>query len=287
MQAWSKCSLIGRLPAVCALFKHLPRHLSPDGYGGDFERYGKEVKGPTMRALILNGSARKARGVTGRLLSSLAKGMAEGGAEVQEIEIQSLNILPCTACLSCMHKIPGECTLVDDMPRIYSALKTSDTLILATPVYLDGMSGLMKMVMDRCMCCMEPFLQKDASGRVRHTYVWRMPTRFVLVSTAGFPERETFDPLIATFRAQAANVDAVPVAEICIPGSIALQVSPDRLSPHLTLIEEAGRELASGGAVSDSLLLQINTPPLSVDEYLALSKKYEAWCRKQLGLGKA
>ncbi len=235
-----------------------------------------------MKALILNGSARKERGVTGRLLKSLVKGLTDGGAEVREIEIQNLTIKPCTACLSCMHKKPGECTIDDDMKGIYSELKISDILVMATPVYLDGMSGPLKMIMDRCMCCMEPFLRKDASGRVRHTFAWRMPKQFLLVSTAGFPEMETFDPLIATFRAQAANLEAVPVGEMCIPGSIALQVAPDRLSRHLAFIEQAGKELASGRGIPDSLLASINTPPLTVDEYLQVSAKYEAWCRKQL-----
>ena len=240
-----------------------------------------------MKALILNGSARKDRGVTGRLLKSLVKGLTDGGAEVKEIETQNLTIKPCTACLSCMHKKAGECPLDDDMLGIYSELKTSDMLIMATPVYLDGMSGLLKMIMDRCMCSMEPFLRKDSSGRVRHTYAWRMPKQFVLVSTAGFPEMETFDPLIAMFRAQAANVDAVPVAEMCVPGSIALQAAPDRLSPHLAFFEEAGRYLASGRGVPSDLLARINTPPLTVDEYLQISTKYEAWCKKQLGVSGA
>jgi hypothetical protein len=33
------------------------------------------------------------------------------------------------------------------------------------------------------------------------THAWRMPKQFVLVSTDGFSEMETFDPLIAMFRA--------------------------------------------------------------------------------------
>jgi multimeric flavodoxin WrbA len=237
-----------------------------------------------MKILILNGSARREKGVTGRLLKSLTKGLADGGAEAKEVQVQGLNITPCTACLSCMHKKVGECILDDDMNTIYQELKTSDVLVIATPVYVDGMSGALKTVIDRCVCCMEPFLTKDDSGRVRHTYAWRMPRQCMLISTAGFPEMETFDPLVTMFRAQATNFGSEIVVEICIPGSIALQVAPDRLSHHLQLIEETGKIIASGRRIPAELLGKLNTPPMDVNEYLTLSAKYEVWCRKQLGL---
>jgi multimeric flavodoxin WrbA len=237
-----------------------------------------------MKILILNGSARGEKGVTGRLLKSLIKGLTEGGAEAKQVQVQSLHITPCTACLSCMHRKTGDCVLDDDMNSIYQELKASDILVMAAPVYLDGMSGPLKIMIDRCMCCMEPFLTRNNFGRVRHTYAWRMPKQFMLISTAGFPEMETFDPLVTTFRAQAANFGSEPVAEICIPGSIALQVAPDRLSHHLQLVEEAGKIVASGRRIPGVMLEKLNTPPIDVDEYLTLSAKYEAWCRKQLGL---
>jgi len=237
-----------------------------------------------VKILILNGSARKAKGVTGRLLKSLIKGLTDGGAEAKEIQVQGLNITPCTACLSCLHQKTGECILDDDMDSIYQELKASDMLVLATPVYFDGMSGALKIAIDRCVCCMEPFLTKDHSGRVRHPHAWPMPKQCMLISTAGFPEMETFDPLVTLFRAQAANFQSEVVAEICIPGSIALQVAPDRLTHHLQLIEEAGKIIASGRLIPKDMLGKLNTPPLDVDEYLTLSAKYEAWCRKQLKL---
>jgi multimeric flavodoxin WrbA len=238
-----------------------------------------------VRILVLNGSARKERGVTGKLLKSLVKGFSGEGAEVREFQIQAMTIGPCTACLSCMHRKTGECALRDDMDIIYQELKAADLLVMASPVYLDGMSAQLKAVMDRCMCCMEPFLARDNAGRVRHTFSWRMPEKFVLVSTAGFAETETFGPLIATFRAQVANFGSQVLGEICIPGSIALQVAPQALELHLRLLEEAGRAIAATGKLDPELLKQLNTPPLTVDEYLAMSAKYESWARKQLGGG--
>jgi hypothetical protein len=104
----------------------------------------------------------------------------------------------------------------------------------------------------------------------------------MLVSTSGFPETETFVPLISTFRAQAANFGAEPFAEICIPGSIGLKVSPDKLDRHLDLLEKAGWIIGSGSPLPEDLLRRLNTPPLDMDEYLSLSAKYEAWCDKKI-----
>jgi multimeric flavodoxin WrbA len=142
------------------------------------------------------------------------------------------------------------------------------------------MSAQMKTVMDRCICGMDPFLRLDSANRVRHPYRWTMPSKFLLVSTSGFPEVESFLPLIMTFRAQAANFGSEPIGEICIPGSIALQMAPQLLESRLDRIQQAGKMLALHGNVESALLEEINKPVVTVDRYLEISAKYEAWARK-------
>jgi multimeric flavodoxin WrbA len=235
-----------------------------------------------MKVLVLNGSPRGARSITGRLLESLARGFTSGGAEIAEFHVANLKIAPCTACLSCMHKHPGQCAAKDDMEGIYEQMKVSDLLVVGTPVYVDNMSAQMKTVMDRCICSLEPFLVRDEAGRVRHSYWWRMPAKFLLVSTSGFPEEETFLPLIATFRAQAANFGSRSIGEVCIPGSIALQIEPSKLTGHLSLLQELGLHLAKTGEIARETLENLNVPPLTTTEYLVLASAYEAWCREKL-----
>ncbi len=194
-----------------------------------------------------------------------------------------MNISPCNACLSCMHKTLGVCAVEDDMQDIYTELKKSDVLCLATPVYLNNMSAQLKNVMDRSICGMQGFLAKDRFGRVRHTFSWRMPARFLLIATSGFPEMETFETLIATYRAQALNFGSEPVAAMCVPGSIALQMEPERLDGHLSLLKQAGFELGSKNSIDGDTLRQLNTPPLTADQYLTAAAKYEGWLRRKLG----
>ena len=236
-----------------------------------------------MKVIALNGSARGKKGVTWRLLDSLLRGLSEGGAIVRDFHLREMNISYCRACLTCMHKTPGQCAQRDDMDQIYPLLRESDLFVMGTPVYTDSMSGQMKTVTDRCICGMDPFLRLDPANRVRHPYSWAMPSKFFLVSTSGFPEMENFIPLIMTFRAQAANFGCESVGEICIPGSIALQMAPQLLDPHLDMIQRAGKMLALDGEVEPTLLEEINRPIVNVEQYLEISAKYETWARKSRG----
>ncbi len=236
-----------------------------------------------MKVMALNGSARGKKGVTWRLLDSLLRGLSEGGATVRDIQLNEMDIAPCRACLTCMHKTPGQCAQRDDMDRLYPFLRESDLFVMGTPLYTDSMSAEMKTVMDRCICCMEPFLRLDPANRVRHPYSWSMPSKFFLVSTSGFPEMESFAPLIMTFRAQAAYFGCESIGEICIAGSIALQMAPQLIEPCLDAIQRAGRMLALHGKIKPNLLEEINRPIVTVDEYLQVSAKYEAWAKKSRG----
>jgi multimeric flavodoxin WrbA len=244
------------------------------------EKISISCKEENMKVIALNGSARGKKGVTWKLLESLLKGLSEGGATVNDIQLMEMNISYCRACLTCMHKTPGQCAQRDDMDQIYPLLKESDLFVMGTPVYTDNMSAQMKTVMDRCICGMDPFLRVDAANRVRHPYRWAMPSKFFLVSTSGFPEAETFQPLIMTFRAQAANFGCESIGEICIPGSLALQMAPQLLEPCLDKIQGAGKMLALHGKVEPTLLEDIHSLILTGEQYREISAKYEAWARK-------
>ena len=236
-----------------------------------------------MKVIALNGSARGKKGVTWKLLDSLLKGLSEGGATVKDIQLKEMSISYCRACLTCMHKTPGQCAQRDDMDQLYPYLRESDLFVMATPLYTDNMSAQMKTVMDRCICGMDPFLRLDPGSRVRHPFSWPMPSKFLLVSTSGFPEIEVFLPLMMTFRAEAANFGSEPIGEICIPGSIALQMAPQLLEPRLGEIQRAGKMLALHGRIEPTLWDEISRPIVTVDQYLEISAKYEAWARKSRG----
>lgn len=237
-----------------------------------------------MRVLAINGSARGAKGVTAQLLEALGQGLAQAGAGLKTMELARLEIAPCKACLRCMLATPGQCAQDDGMAQVYPALREADLLVLATPVYVDNMSAQLKCLLDRCICAMSPLLERAPDGQVRHPLVWPLPARWLLLATSGFPEPQTFAPLIATFRAQARNFHAQPLAELCLPGSLALQMQPALLEPHLGLLRRAGQALGQGGGLDPALAAAIVRPPLSLDDYLEACQAYQAACRRRLGI---
>jgi len=236
-----------------------------------------------MKALLINGSSRGTGGITGRLLQSFRSGFLSGNNEAEMINLSGLTFGHCRSCFSCMHDSPGVCRLDDDMKKIYPELKTSDLLVIGTPLYTDSMSSLTKAFFDRCICSMEPFIHEDDNGRFRHSFNWKMPAKFILLSTSGFPERENFKPLSETVRAQAYNFGSVFSAEILIPGSIAFQMDRSLLEHRLELVREAGIEIGTKGMISRELAGRIIESDVSGDEYLRSYKKYEKWCRERLG----
>ena len=71
--------------------------------------------------------------------------------------------------------------------------------------------------------------------------------------------------------------------EICIPGSIALQMAPQLLEPCLGMIQRVGKMLALHEKVEPTLLDEISKPIVSREQYLEISAKYESWARKSRG----
>lgn len=235
-----------------------------------------------MKALLLNGSARGDKGVTYKLLNALSVGMSKAGLETVFLNLIALQIAPCRACLHCMHINPGKCIQRDDMEIIYTQLQQSHVVVFGSPVYLDGISAQLKTVIDRMVCCMEPFLRTDAFGFTRHSFSWEFPEDIIAVSTCGFPEYETFTPFISYFNALSKNLNSCLVTTMCIPGSIAIQMKPELLDPKLKLIETAGYEYGKNGCIDNSLIDAIHQPLFTKDEYFEIAHTYEEWCRRRL-----
>ncbi len=69
--------------------------------------------------------------------------------ELKMIRLHSKNIRPCRACYACLEK--GDCTLDDDFRFIADQMAAADGLIIASPCYIFGLSGILKVFIDRCM----------------------------------------------------------------------------------------------------------------------------------------
>jgi multimeric flavodoxin WrbA len=99
-----------------------------------------------MLVVAIGGSPRK--GNTEWLLTQLAEELQQQGVEVELLLLRRLHIKSCTGCLKCEDR-RGRCVLTDDMDKIYPRLLAADAIVLASPVYLEMISGLMKTFIDR------------------------------------------------------------------------------------------------------------------------------------------
>ena len=99
-----------------------------------------------MKILGIMGSHRRNRN-TDQALKAFVSGI-EKGAEIELLYLLDQDIKVCKACGYCEQHY-GKCLIQDDMTKIYEKLKEADGIVFATPVYFNGVSTLMKIMIDR------------------------------------------------------------------------------------------------------------------------------------------
>ncbi|MGA2120504.1 MAG: flavodoxin family protein [Methanoregula sp.] len=100
-----------------------------------------------MKILAIHGSPRTVRSTTRILANFVLEGAAEAGAETEMIDLCDYRVTPCSACEGCSFN--GICVFEDDVPAIIARMREADGIIFASPVYIDNISGQMKVFFDR------------------------------------------------------------------------------------------------------------------------------------------
>jgi hypothetical protein len=100
-----------------------------------------------VTVLGLAGSARR-DGNTETLLDWCLDAARDAGAEVVKFRLRELDLHGCRACDACRHT--GVCIQKDDMELLYPHLRNADSIVMAAPIYFQGMPAVPKMVVDRC-----------------------------------------------------------------------------------------------------------------------------------------
>ena len=218
-----------------------------------------------MRVLAINGSTRKERANTTKILSPFLDGLEESGAITETIFINALDIKPCKGCLSCWRTSPGECIIEDDMQTIYPKLAESDILVIASPVY-SPLPGVMQDFCNRIVSLLDPTLEFQ-DGRTRAKFRDHVKiSKFVLVSAGGWWEIENFDRLILIVK-DLAHVASVEFSGALLRPHFALMNErPDKSKEILDAATEAGRQLVKNGTISPDLLRIVCQPLISQED---------------------
>ena len=104
-----------------------------------------------IRILGISGSPVKDGNTEALLREALRPSASDPDVETETIPLSTLEIAGCRHCNWCVKHQTAEkyCLVSDGMDRIYPTLLQADLLLLATPVHIGRMSGLMSNMIDR------------------------------------------------------------------------------------------------------------------------------------------
>lgn len=220
--------------------------------------------------VALSSSPTMGKGNTSVVLRPFLEGMEAAGAETELIYTRNLKVKPCLGDLGCWLKTPGECFQDDDMAAVLPKMAAADIWVIAGPVYVDGMAGTIKMVLDRIMPLMEPFFVVN-DGHCRHPM--REGTKggsIVVVSSCGLWEMDNFDPLLAHVKAICRNADRDYAGALLRPHAPLLKRMAEKGKGIVDILDaahSAGRQLIEEGRMAPETLETVSRELLPRDVY--------------------
>jgi putative NADPH-quinone reductase/putative sterol carrier protein len=223
-----------------------------------------------QNVLVVNGSPRKNQGYTHFYLQPFVEGMKKAGANVELVSLQEQEIKPCTGCWNCWIKGTGQCILDDDMQRLYPKYDGCDMLVLAFPLYVDGMPALIKTFLERLSSAQLYPYMIPGKQRSRHPRRKKKDRSLALLSVSGFPELEQFDAVREHIRAWGHASHMPVVAELLRPGGMNIYHNPlhyGMLTQVLDALQKAGNRVVEEGNVDIKTLKTIAQAPDSIEEF--------------------
>ena len=98
------------------------------------------------KILVINGATRS-NGNTDILVKSIQEGGAAIDLDIDLVILREKQIENCIGCYQCLEK--AICSIQDDMEEIRTLIEKAKILVLASPMYWCGVTGLMKTFIDR------------------------------------------------------------------------------------------------------------------------------------------
>lgn len=230
---------------------------------------------PPSRVLVIQASPRGERGVAERLSSSLIRGMEGEGARVQLVRLAGLRAEPCRGCFKCWTSGDGRCPIDDDLGPLVEDIPGHDLMLWVTPLYMEGMPGLMKNFVDRMMVLNHPsILLRD--GRCLHPCRHESMPDLAAAAVAGFYGLRTFDPLRRHLESLAVDQHTPLRAVLLRPDGLSLMhpLGREAFKGVDRALVEAGRNLVRRGSVPEEVSRAVSRPLVSLEQYLELAKQW-------------
>jgi putative NADPH-quinone reductase len=210
-----------------------------------------------MKILAINASHRGDRGHTHFLINKLFQGATVAGAECETIALAKLKINRCLACGHCHtddHPLQCVYDYKDDVRTVFRRMAGADIIIYATPVYVFGMSGLLKTFIDRMNATGDTFdLKMSKRGLMFHHIDRAICSKpFVVLVCCDNLETETPKNVLSYFRTFSRFMDAPQVGTLVRNGGrvsgygsdLGRQKKLPKILQVYAAYEQAGWELA-------------------------------------------
>jgi multimeric flavodoxin WrbA len=240
-----------------------------------------------MKVFAINTSPRMDNGNTARILNPFIAGMKSAGAEVDLAYAQKLKIGPCLGCLSCVLRTPGQCVQRDDMETTFLQYAFADAVVWATPVYVDGPTAQMKIIIDRLFRAagMNPGYEiRDGHQRVKRLNNNMAPKKVVLISTCGLYEMDSFDALTHFMQAFSKDADFNLVGSLLRPHANVLLGFGLKADDVFQAANDAGRQFVTDGRIADKTAAIVSRELLPRDTYVEVFNRFiEEQTKKNAG----
>lgn len=230
-----------------------------------------------MKIAVINGSHRGKDGNTNIMVTALLKGAHEAGAETVNIFLAEKEIKYCRACKACWFKSPGQCVIKDDMAEIITLMEGADIRVLATPLYFDNISSMLKVFMDRMIVTASPYWGTDKAGECRHLTT-TLPPKLIMIANCGYPERSHFQVISHWIRRYARNINTEIIGEIYASQGALLNTREDEVIPiissYLKMLEVAGQEIATDMKLTEETAKLLGNNFIPNEIYIQEVKRY-------------
>jgi len=215
-----------------------------------------------MKILAINASYRGKKGHTYFLANKLLEGASAVGAECEIVTLARLKINRCLACNRCHtpeHHLQCVQEDKDDVAEVFRKMAAADMIVYATPIYVFGVSGLLKIFLDRMYSTGDVRdLRLSKSGLMFHHINHEISSKpFVTLVCCDNLENEMPKNALSYFKAFSKFMDAPQVGVLVRNGGLLSGhgQNPERekevpkIFDVYAAYEQAGHELATVGYI--------------------------------------
>ncbi|WP_304508798.1 flavodoxin family protein [Anaerotignum sp.] len=224
-----------------------------------------------MKILAINSSFRGPKGVSAFLIDKLFKGAMEKGAECETIHLAELQINHCIDCQLCQtpeHLLNCTFDEKDDANFVFRKMREADLIIFATPVYVLGMSSLLKTLLERSYSTAKVGEFHFTKSRMFFHHVDQALMQKPFVPLVVYDNLETKMPknIVSYFKTYSKFADAELVGTLIRKSAGMLGVAASQASNHaiadsiFQAYVQAGRELAIQKKISKPTEKKANQP---------------------------